>query len=548
MPDLALIRRDPQAFSVAIGKPLERWQTEWIHERAREMAILGPRRSGKTRAAVVAALHHCFSAPDRHVLTIAASEETAKRILGEARQVVTRSPLLSASVVDEQTQRLTFSNGSTIRCVAATDAAVRGNRATLVIADEAALISDEVLLGAARPIIASEPEGRIVYISSALRAAGAFYDAVRRGEAGSEFTRTFKWSLGDCDWISASEIEAARESLSELRFRAEYLGEFTSGQDALFSREAVERVMMDYEPLTLATLRPRARLLVGVDYGATTDHSAFAAYGRVPGQRIFGVVIAERRRTGEPLHDFIGEIVSSPGHFHALNSERNGLGEACTQDLFRRFTERSRASGGGVRRHVVLRPQDFDRLRYDEDDDWPKRATSSPPFETMKRAIHTTADLKAATYSDLRLMVDEARVVLPAGATDLRRELLTLRVDYTPSGTEKIEASVGHDDLADALMLAMGPYRTTTGRWRTMLRDAIEAEVPAIPEFEVPGPMVRTPGGTEVPRQPAWQSVFGSGLSLPPGGHFATGEDPRTRRIRERVREAMDRRQWAGAR
>lgn len=183
MPDLGLLRRDLLAFSQAVEEPLEPWQAEAIQERAREIAIVGPRRSGKTRAAVLAAIHHCYSGPERHALVIASAEEGAKRFVAMARRIVTRSPLLKASVVDEQAQKLTFSNGSTLRCVAATDAAVRGITASLVIA-EAALISDEVLQGAARPIIASEPDGRFLMISSALRASGAFYDAVRRGEAG----------------------------------------------------------------------------------------------------------------------------------------------------------------------------------------------------------------------------------------------------------------------------------------------------------------------------------------------------------------------------
>ncbi|MDQ3670172.1 MAG: hypothetical protein M3377_07855 [Actinomycetota bacterium] len=155
--------------------------------------------------------------------------------------------------------------------------------------------------------------------------------------------------------------------------------------------------------------------------------------------------------------------------------------------------------------------------------------------------------MKASAYADLRLLIDRESVLIAAAQTELIRELLTLRVDFTPSGTEKIEARVGHDDLADALMLSTGPYRTRSGRWRTMLRDAVEAEPLTPAPFEVPGPLVKTGGGFELPRQPAWQSTFGPEVSLPPGGEFESGEDPIVRRVRERVREIQERRQWVGA-
>jgi hypothetical protein len=114
------------------------------------------------------------------------------------------------------------------------------------VLDEASLIPDDVILGAARPIIGSEANGRFVMVSSALRTSGAFYDAVIRGQGHSDFVRSFVWKLDDADWISPSERAAARESLGEARYAPEYLGQFSSGADALLGRELVERASTDH--------------------------------------------------------------------------------------------------------------------------------------------------------------------------------------------------------------------------------------------------------------------------------------------------------------
>jgi terminase large subunit-like protein len=161
--------RDPLSADVGAGRRDGR-----LRPPPAETAVVGPRRSGKTRSAAVCALWHCFRGADRHALVISAAEDRAKDVLALAAGIARDSRLLAGSVADVQTQRLTLSTGSAVRCMAAPDAGVRGNRAQLVIADEAAQIPDAILLGAARPIIASEPNGRLLLISSALRDSGAF--------------------------------------------------------------------------------------------------------------------------------------------------------------------------------------------------------------------------------------------------------------------------------------------------------------------------------------------------------------------------------------
>lgn len=541
---LEAARRDVAAFAELAGFPLAPFQRRALDLGSRVTVVVAPRQSGKSRSLAVLALHWAFRRRGQRVLVVSAGEDAARRLLGQVRRIATGSELLAGSVLDEQAALLTLTNGSEVRSVPASERQVRGWTVDLLLVDEAALVPDDLLLGAAMPTTAARPEARVVLASSPLTAAGAFYDHAVRGDAGSEHVRTFRWALSDAEWITPSVIEAARESMSELRFRAEYEGEFASGADALFTRSALDRVLADYLPAPLERLEGPARVLAGVDWGATVDRSAVVAVGRLAGrERRFGVVCAHRWRAGAPLARVIDDVASSPAHFDTVAMETNGLGMPCAQELMVRLRRRALESGGGRSGGTVLMgAQDFERALERPPRRWPGR----PTFVTRKLPVHTTAELKAATYSALRLMVDEGRLVIPAAAEELVRELLMLRVDLTPSGTERVEASTGHDDLADALMLACAPHRDGQGRWRSLLGLYADSRrplpAPAIPPGVDLGRLeyVPTAGGLDVPRRPVWQSVRGPEVTVPPGLELRPAPDPRLERARAAVAAALN--------
>jgi hypothetical protein len=506
---------------------MTRWQAEALTLPQRVTVIVAPRQSGKSRSLAIKAAQWAFRKPEQHVLIVSAGEDAARRLLAEVKRLVMGSPMLAGSVVDEMAGLIKLSNGSVIRSVPASERQIRGWTVDLLLVDEAALVSDDLLLGAALPTTAARPHARTVLASSATVAAGAFFDHVRLAEAGSSHIAVHRWSLADCEWISPSVIEAARESMSEARFRAEYEGVFASGADALFTRQSIEAATCDYATDELGAMRGPARVFAGVDWGATTDRSAICAIGRFDDSATWAVRCAHRWDAGEPLHRVIAAIAESPAHFDALAMETNGLGMPCAQELSRKIEQRSPLNGGGgPRRLALVDAQEFEygsiRKRLDRE---ALRATltarESQPFRTKKLPIHTTGELKAAAYSTLRLLIDQGRLLLPASAEDLLRELLMLRVDLTPSGMERIEASSGHDDMADALMLALCPFRDKTGRWRTMLGQLAQHTEPS---------------AVAMPRRPVWRSVRGMETNGP--RQQGTPIENRGERLRRRIEQA----------
>jgi hypothetical protein len=479
MADLAAARRSLAAFADVIGWPMADFQATALELAKRITAIVAPRQSGKSRSLALLAVHRAFTRPGYRVLIVSAGDEAARRLLREVRSIVTDSDLLRGSVVDEQASLVTLSNGSEIRSVPASERRIRGWTVDLLLVDEAALVADDLITGAALPTTAARPDARIVLASSATSAAGAFYDHVQLGRQGSEHIETFAWALTDCPWISPSVIEAARESMTPARFAAEYEGVFASGADALFPRPLLERATADYEMPGLMGLGPNAGL-AGVDWGATTDRTTLVSVGRLEAPAdVFAVLCAHAWPSGEALDGpggIIGQIAELPARFDQVSMEQNGLGYPLSRALARRLKER--------------------------------------PGCPDLAFITTTQDSKAATYSALRMLLEQQRLVLPESAPELLRELLLLRVNVTKTGGERIEAGVGHDDLADGLYLAAGPY-LADGQWRSRLGDAADQRMGAGRE-PVGGETTETSGGLTLPRAPRTLTMGGSRYG-PPG-------------------------------
>jgi hypothetical protein len=476
--DFDAARRSLSAFADLAGRPLTEQQTDSLMLEARVTVIVAPRQSGKSESLGVLGLHHAFAHSRSRVLIVSAGEEAARRLLARVREIATSSPLLRGSVVDETAGLLTLTNGSELRSVPASERQVRGWSVDLLLVDEAAMVSDDLILGAAFPTTAARPQARIVMASSATTAAGAFYDHVMLGRQGAEHVRAFAWRLSDAPWISASVIAAARESMTPTRFSAEYEGQFASGADALYPRELLDRATADFLMPGMAGLGEHAGL-AGVDWGVTNDRTALVVVSRlaVPAG-LFAVTVANAWPSGFPLDGpggIVGEIAELPAVFEQVSAEVNGVGYPLAQSLERRLRDR--------------RPR--------------------PVVEF----IHTSGALKAATYGALRMLLEQGKLVLPASAEGLLREMMLLRVELTQQGGERIEAGVGHDDLADSLMLSLGPYQDSGGQWRSRLGDAAEREGAPSPG-PLRGETVTTGAGVVLPRRPVLAHVGGIGGSV----------------------------------
>ena len=249
-------------------------------------------------------------------------------------------------------------------------------------------------------------------------------------------------------------------------------------------------------------------MLLGVDWGVSYDQSAAVAIARLPvapwnpGREpaaVFGVASVELWPPGAQLNRVAEDVAASRGEWAMFSPEETGVGAGPSQELHRllrqRTAARQRELVGFEAWHDVPTP------------------TANP--------VATTAAKKAAAYGAIRYLLEEGRLVLPRHP-ELLRQLAGLRFEVGDRGHLRIEAedAAVHDDVADALMLAAGPYRPTGQRasTRVALQELAARSIPEAPLPAGAGELetVVTPGGLRLARRPFLQSVAGAELTLPP--------------------------------
>jgi hypothetical protein len=571
MADLALLRADPAAFAAeARGARLADWQEEDLRALAGNEPMhcwTWTRQTGKSERIADAALWTAFRKRNSLSLMVSGGGELgARRLLATARRLAVNSSFLKDSVLDEQAGLLTLSNGSAVRAVSASETAVRGWSADALFADEAQLLSSDFLLSGALPTVAARPGAFILMAGTCGRSEGAFYDTCVQAEQGAEgvrYSRRVSSLVGGAEhtpWLSPTIVTQLERSMGALRADAELRCIWVSDGAYLFSARDLDLVTADFRADTLEGLHGPAGIFAGLDLGLVRDRCAFVGLGRLalPGNvPFFAVRTAHAWPSGTPLMTPEGgpvrgvfeELAASPMLLQAMHVDATGMQGGLLQALAPMMRARPTRLGGGARtpRSVAINPF--------------AGPPSSDPYELAAVAMQRGSSapsahlagvvfnlqMKQASYAAARILVERGQLLLPQSAVELRRELLTIRTSLSRTGIETFDAETGgFDDLPDALMLALWPYRRKDGQWRTTVSDFSERPAPL--PVPVPGDTVRTGAGLEVPAVPAWASMSGHvsrELTLPDGAEEDLEREAREARereqeaLRERVRAAM---------
>ena len=414
--EVARARDDLAAFAAMVGWPMETWQSEALSLRTRQTVLVSPRQCGKSRSLAVLACWRAFRKPKQLILIISAGETAAGRLLRAVRDVAAH-PLLHASVDDETKTWVILTNGSEIRSVPASDAQVRGWSVDTLIVDEAAFVPEDLLASAALPTTAARPLARIVLASTPWGDSGMFWSMAQQGlEPGNDVTATYKWRLKDAWWIVPEVIEAARQTLSPLRFRAEYEGEWVPSGDAYFDRADLLAATCSFPLMKNGSGMPATG---GADWGRQADaHAAVLAgllddYG-INSRPVVIVPWCETSRRSYALQVAEWETLGQSWQL-TVYSETTGVGAFPSEQLAQKMP-RSRVIG-----------------------------------------VPATQRGKEDAYGRVAALLSERSLVLP-DHEELLRQMGGVSAAATPGGGLKIGARLEsiHDDLPDALSLAVG--------------------------------------------------------------------------------------------
>jgi hypothetical protein len=218
---------------------------------------------------------------------IAQDMRVAGDIMRTARALVAGAPMLARELVDERPNELVFRNGTSLICLPASKASVRGLTCPACLLDELAFVAvdgadDRELCRSVRPaMITFGDERRLLKISTPWRKSGVLYE---------EFAHRDE-NLDPLVWQASTETmtdRIPREFFEKERaadpayFAREFEAIFTDDADNFIALSDVDAAVARWTEQP-----PRA----GVRYVAALDASGFG------GRRRIGARLAARRRT-----------------------------------------------------------------------------------------------------------------------------------------------------------------------------------------------------------------------------------------------------------
>jgi hypothetical protein len=422
------VKRDPVEFARRLlkdinGRPLEPHvgQCEFLHGIERLTVACCGRQWGKSVACGILATWFAVTKRNKKVWIIAPSLQQARIIFDEvARHFDTTLSDLVVKRKDHPFPYIKLANGTEIHARGANSGKfIRGNSGHLVIIDEAAFVTDDVLQKAIVPLMTvtgKEAGSAMVYISTPF-GKGHYYETARlcrdKGRGAFFHFPSESNPHADKEFLAA---ERERYGADSLYWRTEFLAELDGGDDlSVFPSAHIEWAFQNWPcdadgtPEVFPQEPERGREYVqGVDLANLSDYFVSTIIDTSDPHLCKLVHYDRYQRRG---WDVIKETVR--GNWKAYNQAKTcidatSLGWSVVDDL------------------KDIRPEGY--------------AISSSPA-------------KMEIVNELRRMLAEHRLVIPNDPVIIR-ELRYFQFKITPSKNLKAEAADGHDDIVMSLCLA----------------------------------------------------------------------------------------------
>jgi hypothetical protein len=296
---------------------------------------------------------------------------------------------------------------------------LHGRAAHRVVVDEAAFVPERTVQEAILPMLA-DSGGQLVLISTPF-GRNAFWEAFVRGQGGDPSCRSFQFPSQQNPHISRAYIEAQRETMTDLQWRAEWLAEFLDDQSTGFKWALIERALCG----ELSGSVPGHRYSVGWDPAKYRDRSALIVLD-VTEERPQNVVACETLE-GRDYGLQIARVAQVAASYNRADVLMDCTGNAALQ-------EQLEATGTRVEGYTF------------------------------------TNATKQELIDGLVLALEQDRVTIPATLGALIAELRYYEYHLTTAGNVRLgapERAGATDDLTTALALALkgGQRSSRAGVW-----------------------------------------------------------------------------------
>lgn len=186
------------------------------------------------------------------------TQAQSRRLFKQINDMMATTGLLKTA--NSQLLTMEFNNGSEILFKSAEQRdALRGFTVSgLLVIDEAAFIQESIFEILYPTCDANNAP--ILVISTPLFCSGEFYKLYTRGMTGDQHTKSYNWSTYDTSkYLSPEKLEHYRQTISPLKFKSEYLGEFISEGSYIFG---------DINTCIYTNENKNKPVYAGIDWGA----------------------------------------------------------------------------------------------------------------------------------------------------------------------------------------------------------------------------------------------------------------------------------------
>lgn len=393
-------------------KTMVGWETLPTHQ---IISYLGMETHNST-AVAIKALQRVYVNPGEEILILAPTQRQSSNVFWLIKDWVSEHQFLRDAVTRETMTEMRFDNNSLIKCLPAgrTGKNIRGYSPTMVIVDEAAFVPDEVY-ESIEPSLAVT-EGQLILISTPRGRSGRFWRAFKpkladvQDEEEYESFQLYHIPCTRCPNISDEFLKDKKESLPDIVYRQEYMGEFIDESNRPFPMNLIRKCTEDIPKLGEG--RP------GVEYYLGAD---FARYGR--DETV--IMVGELDVTAQEPTMRVVRIISMNNKSVTESADR--IKTLAENFDFKAMYLDSSSMGAGVADILV-----------DEG------------FPIHECDFHISS--KQDYYEHLQVIMEKQRVAIPDDKK-LINQLFGLRAEEKATGVSYSAPEKGHDDHPDALAI-----------------------------------------------------------------------------------------------
>lgn len=436
--DFEACKADPIEFTRTLLRQMDgsRWtpfeaQETILRGIQRNTAVLTGRQFSKTTILGWYVAWFAATKPNSKIFILAPTLDQTRLIFSEVRHYFTTTlkSFLLGKPKNSPFPEIELKNGSEIKCRGLNRPEyVRGNRAHLVVVDEAAFVKEGSIKDVVEQLllVTGKRDGSALVLTSTPFGNGEFYDFTnnaRKLDGNGRFAY-FHYTSYDNPYADREQLEEVKERYGEDSpiWLAEYMGVFQDDETAIFRSADIKAAYEAWPDGTSFPVKPIPdhRYIQGLDLANRNDYTVATVLDATDRQAVQLVRMDRARRLGYARYKALARTNHSQYNRARTIADATSLGESVAEDL----------------RDISLVPYAI--------------SSNSAKWEIVQ---------------ELSRMFQERRLIIP-NDKDIIAELSYFRYHITPSKVMRMEAPRGkHDDIVMSLALAahLAVIPTTVG-------------------------------------------------------------------------------------